>query len=360
MTRVWKALLTLLLVLASGTITGAARADAPKVIRVGYPGVGVGNRPASFGNAIATLHLKGLLEDEFKKDGITIQWTFLRGAGPAVNELFANGLLDFSHLGDLPSVVGRASGLKYKVLGSSGVRGNIYVSVPSDSSVKDLKQLRGKKVAVQKGTATHLAALKILESVGLSEKDVRLINMDTNTAKSAIVTKDIDAAFGQADYLGLQDQGVARVIFTTKGGDAKLTSNGLFLGSDDFIQKYPDITKRVVKAFVLSAKWLADNEKEPTPIFQLWTKSGSPFAAFKRDWQGEDIKYKNSPLVDAYVASRYKLQIDEAKRLGLTRATFSFEQWTDLSFLNQVLQELNLRNFWQPRDLNGNPLPAKS
>jgi sulfonate transport system substrate-binding protein len=360
MARQFKVLLTFLFTFLVLGLTAHARADAPSVIRIGYPGVGVGNRPASFGNSIATLHLRGALEDEFKKDGIKIQWTFLRGAGPAVNELFANGLLDFSHLGDLPSVVGRASGLKYKVLGSSGVRGNVYVSVPADSSVKGLKELRGKKVAVQKGTSTHLAALKILESAGLTEKDVRLINMDTNTAKSAIVTKDIDAAFGQADWLGLQDQGVSRVIFTTKGGEAKLTSNGLFLGSDDFIHKYPDITKRVLKAFVLTTKWLADNEKEPTPIFQLWTKSGNTFTSFKRDWQGENLKYKTSPLVDPYVASRYKLQIDEAKRLGLTRTTFSFDEWVDTSFLNQALKELNLQDFWQPRDSSGNPPPPKS
>jgi len=360
MTRFLRILLTVLFTFGFASLTSQARADAPSVIRIGYPGVGIGNRPASFGNAVATLHLRGLLEDEFKKDGIKVQWTFLRGAGPAVNELFANGLLDFSHLGDLPSVVGRASALKYKVLGSSGVRGNIYVSVVADSSIKNLKELRGKKVAVQKGTSTHLAALKILESAGLSERDVRLINMDTNTAKSAIVTKDIDAAFGQADYLALQDQGVSRVIFTTKGGDAKLTSNGLFLGSDDFIHKYPEITRRVVKSFVLAAKWLADNEKEPQPIFQLWTKSGNTFSSFKRDWQGENIKYRTSPLVDAYVASRYKLQIDEAKRLGLTKKTFSFEDWVDTSFLNQALKELNLEGYWQPRDLTGTPIPAKS
>ncbi len=162
MARLSRLLFSVLFMLGLAGLASEARADQPSVIRIGYPGVGVGNRPASFGNAIATLHLRGLLEDEFKKDGITIKWTFLRGAGPAVNELFANGLLDFSHLGDLPSVVGRASALKYKVLGSSGVRGNVYVSVPADSAVKSLKELRGKKVAVQKGTSTHLAALKIL------------------------------------------------------------------------------------------------------------------------------------------------------------------------------------------------------
>jgi sulfonate transport system substrate-binding protein len=355
MTQRFKSLLGVLVLFALLLLHGLALADKPSVIRIGYPGVGIGNRPASFGNSVATLHLRGLLEEEFKKDGIKIEWTFLRGAGPAVNELFANGLLDFSHLGDLPSVVGRASGLKYKVLASSGVRNNIYVSVPADSNIQSVKDLRGRKVAVLKGTATHLAGIKILEKFGLSEKDVKLVNLDTNAAKSALVTKDIDAAVGQSDYLGLRDQGVTRVIFNTKGGDPKLTSNGLFLGSQDFIQKYPEITERVVKQLVLAAKWLADGEKDPASIFQLWTKSGFTYSSFKEDWKGEDLRYRTSPLVDPYVASRYKLQIEEAQRFGLTRKTFSFEDWTDLRFLNQALKELGLEGAWKPRGLDGKP-----
>jgi sulfonate transport system substrate-binding protein len=45
--------------------------------------------------------------------------------------------------------------------------------------VRDGKELRGKTIAVAKGTATHLVANKLLEQFGLTEKDVRLINMDT-------------------------------------------------------------------------------------------------------------------------------------------------------------------------------------
>ena len=70
----------------------------------------------------------GLLEEEFKKDGIKIQWTFLRGAGPAVNELFANGLLDSSHLGDLPSVVGRASTARAPGLPTCSLLAEAFVS----------------------------------------------------------------------------------------------------------------------------------------------------------------------------------------------------------------------------------------
>lgn len=347
--------IVLLLVLGLALAPAAARADAPSVIRLGYPGVGVGNRPAASGNAVATMHLRGMLEDEFRKDGIQISWSFLRGAGPAVNELFANGLLDFSALGDLPSIVGRASGLQYRLLAGASVRGNIYVAVPADSSVRAVGDLRGKKIAVAKGTATHLAAGKILESFGLTEKDVRLINMDVTTATAAIVTGDIDAAFGGSQYLGLRDQGVARILYRTTGGDPKYTSNTTFLGSSSFIEKYPEITRRVLKTYVLAAKWLADQDAKPEQVFQLWTRTGFTFASFKEDWTNESMKYKTSPLIDPYIYSRYAFQISEAKRLGLTRGTFDFNEWVEPSFLNAALEELGLQAFWAPRDESGKP-----
>jgi sulfonate transport system substrate-binding protein len=346
-------ILTFALLLA--LLPQAALADAPTVIRMGYPGVGVGNRPAASGNAVATMHLRGMLEDEFRPDGIQIQWSFLRGAGPAVNELYANGLLDFSALGDLPSIVGRASGLKYRMLAASSVRGNIYISVPADSTVRTVADLRGKKVAVTKGTATHLAAGKILEGFGLTQKDVRLINMETNTATAAVVTGDIDAAVGGSQWLGLRDQGVSRVIFRTTGGDPKFTSNTSFLGSSDFLQKYPEHAKRVVKTYVLAAKWLAEQEGKPEAVFQLWTRTGFTFASFKEDWTNESMKYKTSPLIDPYIVSRYNFQINEAKRLGLTRNIFDFREWVEPSLLNAVLQELNLQTFWAPREEGGQP-----
>jgi sulfonate transport system substrate-binding protein len=222
-----------------------------------------------------------MLEDEFRKEGIQITWSFLRGAGPAVNELFANGLLDFSALGDLPSIVGRASGLQY----------------------------------------------------GLTQKDVRLINMDVPTATAAIVTGDIDAAFGGSQYLGLRDQGAARILYRTTGGEPKYTSDTTFLGSSSFIQKYPEITRRVLKTHVLAAKWLADQEAEPEPVFQLWTRTGFTFASFKEDWTNESMKYKTSPLIDPYIYSRYAFQISEARRL--TRGTFDFNEWVEPSFLKR-------------------------
>lgn len=357
MSNIWKIAAGLGVgLLALGLPPSARAQDKPKVIRISYPGVGVGNRPAASGNIVATAHLLGLFEQEFKPDGISIEWSFLRGAGPAVNELFANGLVDFSPLGDLPSVIGRASGLKHRVLVSAGVRGNIYVAVPADSSIKSLSDLKGKRVAVAKGTATHLAGAKILESVGLSEKDVKIVNMDVVSAQLALTTRDIDAALGGTDYLRLRDQGVARIIFTTRGADPALTSNGLFIGSEAFINKYPALTTRVVKVLVKSARWIA--EANPADVYKLWTKSGTTFSSFREELQGEDLKYRTSPLLDPYVFARYALQIQQAHRLNLSRTTFDFKDWVEPKFLQAALKELNLETYWQPRGQDGKPVAA--
>jgi sulfonate transport system substrate-binding protein len=256
-------------------------------------------------------------------------------------------------LGDLPSIVGHASGLNYRVLASTGVRGNTYVAVPSDSSIQSIKDLRGKRVAMFKGTAGQLSANKILAAFGLSEKDVRAINMDANTARLALVTRDVDASFGSSDYLGLRDQGAVRIIYTTKGQVASLGSNGLFLGSEAFIRKYPEITQRVLKVYVQVAKWIADQDAAPSAYLQLWTKSGTTFSSYKEDFRGEPTKYKLSPLVDPLVIANYEEQIKLTKQYGLIKEAFQFAPWLELGFLQRALKETGLENYWPIRNRDG-------
>jgi len=338
-----------LLVLAPRT----ARADAPSVIRIAYPGVGVGNRPVVGGSSAATMHLRGLLEEEFKKDGIQVVWSFLRGAGPAVNELYANGLVDFSLLGDLPSIIGHAGGLKTRVLATTGFRGTSYVFVPSGSPAQSVADLRGKKVAIFKGTNMQLSAAKILEKFGLKESDIRAINMDTATARLAMSTGDVDAAFGWTEYLSLRDQGIARVLYSTGPEDAAFYRHASFVGTEEFINKYPEITKRVVKTLVFAAKWQSDQEQNPAPVYQLWTRSGVTFANFKEDLGRFSLKLLSSPLLDDYVVSQYNRNIQEAKRFGLIRNTFRFEDWQEPRFLKEVLREYGLENYWEAVDKDG-------
>jgi sulfonate transport system substrate-binding protein len=331
-------------------VAPVSRADQPSIIRIGVPGVGIGNRPYVGGSSAGTVHLRGQLEEEFKKDGIAVRWFFYPGAGPAVNEAFANHLIDFAFgLGDLPSVIGKAGGLKTKLLAAAGTRYNVYLAVPADSNITSIEALRGRKVAVFKGTALQLAANRILEGHGLSERDVRFINMDNATAKNALLTKDVEAAFGGYDLLQLRDQGTAKIVYVTKGDSPTYRAAVALVGTEDFIYKYPDITKRVVKNLVVAAQWISQNEGAPAPLYQLWTKSGVPFNNFKEDQDGDganSLKVKSSPLFDEYVIGRYKAAIADAKRFNLVRSTFDVEPWIDRSFLNAVLRELSLEGYW--------------
>lgn len=159
-----------------------ARAADPLVVRVGYASIGVGNRPFVGGSSAATAHAEGYLEKEFEGDpGVRIVWSFFKGAGPAVNEAVANGQLDFALQGDLPSVIGRSNGLRTKLLLASGAHQATYLAVPKGSDIKGVKDLRGRKVAMFRGTNHQLAINKVLAANGLTERDLKVINMDTAT-----------------------------------------------------------------------------------------------------------------------------------------------------------------------------------
>lgn len=329
-------------------VASAARAEEkPTVIRIANPGVGIGGRPVVAYGAWSLVHIKGQLEEEFKPDGIKVTWTFARGAGPAVNEMFANNLADISHLGDLPSIIARSGGLKTRALAASGLT-NLYIAVPADSSIQSVKELAGHKLAVFKGTCLHLAANRILAAQGLAEKDLRTINMDQVATSAALTTRDVDAAIGGAELIALKERGAVRIIYSTKG-DPRYTCNSTIVASEPFLAKYPSIVKRILRRYVRAAKWVTENEANPTDVLNLFTKSGIPFNSLKSDWVGDAFKVKVSPLVDGYLRSRYRTSMQDALKFGLIRKEFDVDSWFDDSLLSQVLKEEGLTGYWPPR-----------
>jgi sulfonate transport system substrate-binding protein len=348
--RLAVAIQALVLLLCVGARSSPARAeDKPSVIRIANPGVGIGGRPVVAYGAWSLLHIKGQLEEEFKPDGIQIKWTFARGAGPAVNEQFANNLADISHLGDLPSIIARSSGLKTKAIASSGLS-NLYIAVPAESPVQSVKDLTGRKLAVFKGTCIHLAANRILAAQGLAEKDLRTINMDQVSTLAALTTKDVDAAIGGSELLSLKERGAVRIIYSTKG-DPRYTCNSTIVVAEPFLAKYPTIVKRILRTYVRAAKWVTDSESNPTDVFNLFTKSGIPFSSLKSDWVGDSFKVKASPLLDGYLKARYRTSIQDALKFGLIRKEFDVDSWFDDKLLNEVIKEEGLVGYWPPREV---------
>lgn len=328
------------------TSAAAAAAANPSVIRIGVAQPAYGNPPLIAGSSLALAQATGAIEQEFKPDNIKVEWYFFKGAGPAVNEALSNRQLDFAYQGDLPSIIGRAAGLKTRLILATGVRANIYLAVPPDSTIRSVKDLRGKRVAIFKGTNGQLPIDRLLAANGMSERDLKVINLDTATAQAALTTKDIDAAFGGYDLLKLRDKGAARIVYTSKNDSPVFTRQSHVLVTDEFAARYPDATRRLVKAVLKSARWGSDDAHRDE-VLQLWARTGTAkLEHWKEDYAGQPLRVRLSPLFDPFLTERYKDAVDHAYQFRLIRRRFDIDGWIDRSFLNASLKELKLDGYW--------------
>ncbi|MFA9440596.1 ABC transporter substrate-binding protein [Uliginosibacterium sp. sgz301328] len=328
----------------------------PPVIRIGIASPSVGNPPVYTTGTIGLSRQRGLFEEEFAKDGVKVEWFFHKGAGPAVNEGLANKQFDFVFQGDLPSIIGRSGGLKTRFLLPTDSRQNLYLAVPPDSPIKSVKDLRGKRVAIFKGTNAQLPANRLLEANGLTERDLKVVNLDNATAQAALASKDIDAVLGGFEYLRLRDKGVARIVYSSVS-DPRFTRRSGLLVTEEFAERYPETTTRVVKVVLRSARWASD-EKNRGEVFGAWSLMGYPAEVYQEDFIGQPTRVRLSPLIDPFIIQRYKEAVEDSYRFRLTRSKFDVEKWFEPKFLRAALKELNLENYWTPTDANGKPVAA--
>lgn len=343
-------LIMIALWLATFGIAPASAADKPIVIRFGQPSGSYG-KPLSAGVA-GFIQVKDLFDEEFKKDGIKIEYNYIKAAGPGCNEALSNNALDIASIGDLPAVAGFAGGLKTRAVAATR-GGNTYVVVPIDSPIKSVKEIKGKKIAVNLGTYLHAALLKILKDHGLSENDVKLTNMDNATALTAIATKDVDVAFIGSDAYTLQSRGVGRILYDTRKQPVFYQNAGALIVREGFVKKHPDIVKRFVKVWVKASYLRSLNKSE---ALKLDTRTGTPLSTLKADSEGQSINYQTSPKFDEQWLTHDTKSIALFRQHNLIRKTFDPEkEWIDRSFLDAALKELNLEKHWPDYDVNGNP-----
>ncbi len=340
--------------LALMLLPASALAADPQVIRIGTPDQSTGPTPSGGISLVTYLDVKQLLANEFAKDGIKVEWIYFKGAGPAVNEALANKQLDFVYLGDLASIIGRAGGLGTKLI--VPVRGsNAYLAVAPGSGIKTLADLKGKRLTVFKGTAYQLSLDHALASVGLTERDLQVVNLDWTAAVAAIAAKQLDANWAGGQSLTLKEKGLAEIPVSTKTLGPQYTFQAGFLGTEDFIAAHPDLTQRFVNVIVA-----ADHELSQPANFDDFIKvtagrSGTPESLGKAEYEGDDLKFRFSPRIDAFVTHGYDASIEQAKSLGLIRKTFATEGWIEPKYVDKAIADAGWQSVWPAYDAEGKP-----
>lgn len=330
-----------------------AAESVPEVIRVASFGNASG-KPYGLGN-IGVVRAHELLEKEFAAEGIRIEWQFPRGSGPAINEALANGQLDFANYGGLPNIVGRGAGLKTRVLASYGTS-PVYLVARPDSGISGPADLKGRKIAVSRGTINELSLFQILEQAGVDIADVQIFDLQTADQAAAITSGDVDAVVGggSPQVLDLVEKNVARLVYSTQGRPAPGSSFGSFIVTDAFAEKYPDITARVVKVF-LQASHFASQEENREALFDIWARTGAPRSTLVTYFEGDLLKDRNSPLLDDFYTANLRAGIDFALKNKLIRKTFDVDEWIDRRFFDAAVKELGYENVWTARNAEGAP-----
>jgi sulfonate transport system substrate-binding protein len=336
--------------LAAGT-TARAATDNPDTIRFGAFGAGFGQPygVATFGVAQA----KDFIANEFKDTPVKLEWTYLAGTGPAVNEGIANGRIDFAQYGALPNVIGRANGLPTRVLLNYGPT-TIFGAARKGLPIHSIQDLKGRKVTFQKGTILHWAFLRAAQVNGLSAKDLTIVDLKTADQLAALAAGSVDASIGSSSVLSLREKGIVDIFYTSKDIGPKAIGFGGILVTDQFREKYLDATRRVVTGLLKAVAWIGD-EANRDEALRIWSKSGTPYEALHEEFRGQSLKEAFNPLVDEFLLAQFQDVVDFSKSEKLIRSDIDVKEWVLAAPIHEALASLKLEKFWMPRHADGSP-----
>jgi sulfonate transport system substrate-binding protein len=223
----------------------------------------IATQPAPLYSPIFVAKQKHWLEDELKKDGVVVKWSSFV-AGPPENESFAAGQQDVGVMGDTPAIIAHAAGQNTRVVGISAVGPKaLAVVVPKGSPIKSPGELRGKRVAVTKGSYAHHLLYVVLRNAGLKFSDIKLIHLPPADLVSAFTRGDVDAASTWEPYLSrLEDDGARLLVDGTGIKKGEL----VIIAVDEYAKKNPRLVEKVLQVYKRGYEFIKASPKQAAEL----------------------------------------------------------------------------------------------
>jgi sulfonate transport system substrate-binding protein len=239
--------------------SAAFAADAPKQIRIDW---------ATYNPVSLVLKDRGLLEKEFAKEGISVVWVQTLGSNKALEFLNA-GSIDFGSTAGSAALVSRINGNPIKSIYVYSRPEWTALVTGKDSKIATIADLKGKRVAVTRGTDPHIFLVRALQSVGLSEKDITPVLLQHPDGKAALIRGDVDAWAG-LDPMMAQAEVVDDAKLFYRKADANTW--GILNVREAFLKDHPDIVRRVLSTYEEARKLSLANYDEVKRVFIAATK----------------------------------------------------------------------------------------
>jgi len=210
---------------------------------------------ATYNPVSVLLKKEGLLEKEFAKDNISIRWVQSAGSNKALEFLNA-GSIDFGSTAGAAALIARVNGNPIKSIYVYSRPEWTALVTRADSPISTVEDLKGKTIAVTRGTDPHVFLVRALADAGLKQSDVKLVLLQHADGKLALLRGDVDAWAGLDPLMAAAEVDDKAKLFYRKPEN---NSWGVLNTTETFAAEHPDIIKRVVAVYEQArAEALAD------------------------------------------------------------------------------------------------------
>jgi sulfonate transport system substrate-binding protein len=247
-------------VTVAALMPGAAfAADALKEIHIDW---------ATYNPVSMILKQKGLLEKEFAMDGISIVWVQSAGSNKALEFLNARSI-DFGSTAGSAALVARINGNPIKSIYVYSRPEWTALVTAKDSKISEVADLKGKRVAVTRGTDPHIFLVRALLGAGLSEKDITPVLLQHADGKTALIRGDVDAWAGLDPMMAQAEiEDGARLFFRNPAANTW----GILNVREPFLKDHPDVVRRVLATYEAARKYSLANYDDLKKTFISVTK----------------------------------------------------------------------------------------
>ena len=281
----------LVALLAAAISSAALAADEAHTLRIGYQKYGT----------LVLLKAKGSLEQRLAAQGVKVQWTEFPG-GPQLLEGLNVGSVDFGVTGETPPVFAQAAGadLLY-VAYEPPAPASEAILVPKGSSLTSVADLKGKKVALNKGSNVHYLLVRALEDAGLSINDITPIYLPPADARAAFERGSVDAWVIWDPFLAAAEQQLqARSL---RNGEGLVDNHQFYLATRPYAQKHP----QVISTLIEEVRGVGEDSKaDPDAV----TAQVAPLLGLSPEITSVAVKrqgYGAQPLTPAVVEAQQKI-----------------------------------------------------
>ena len=207
---------------------------------------------------------EGSLEKKLAPLGFGVKWVEFP-AGPQLLEGLNVGAVDFGFVGEAPPIFAQAAGARFYYIGHDPAAPQAEaIVVRKDSAIQSVAELKGKKIALNKGSNVHYLLVRLLEKNGLKVTDIQPVYLAPADARAAFESKAVDAWVIWDPFAAAAEKQIgARVL---ADGTGLVNNYQFYLGERGFVEKHPQIISAVFEDSVDKGRWLKANLRKAAEI----------------------------------------------------------------------------------------------